>query len=338
MTIPPYRLDDLIAAVTADGRAADPLGDVRRAVQTAEQLGELADHLVGHFVDEARRAGASWADIGANMGVTRQAAQQRFVPPNADEPRPVEPSAFDRWSEAARDAAAAAIERARQAQRDSVGGEDLFLGLLDQLDSMAEQAFEAFEVPLEQVREAALKAFGPPASPLAKQGGDRPETTSTEDGSVDSPDGSDDARGTDQTVDTVATDEVDEAHETEQTDGDDQADDADQAAATAGRDEGSAGFDRGSTRDEVWEAFERAGRHRGPRRTDELPPFPFGRDASRFIQMALREALRTGSGSVGPEHMLRGLLRDDTSPAWALLRSLGITREQAEEWLRDQRS
>ena len=52
--------------------------------------------------------------------------------------------------------------------------------------------------------------------------------------------------------------------------------------------------------------------------------------------MALREALRSGSGSVGTDHLLRGLLRDDTSPAWSLLRSLGITRSQAEQWLRDQ--
>ena len=45
----------------------------------AGQLGELADHLIGHFVDQARRAGASWTDIGRAMGVTKQAAQQRFV-------------------------------------------------------------------------------------------------------------------------------------------------------------------------------------------------------------------------------------------------------------------
>ena len=44
-----------------------------------EHLGDVADHLIGHFVDQARRSGASWTDIGRSMGVTRQAAQKRFV-------------------------------------------------------------------------------------------------------------------------------------------------------------------------------------------------------------------------------------------------------------------
>ena len=46
----------------------------------AEALGEVADHLIGHFVDQARRSGASWTEIGKCMGVTKQAAQKRFVP------------------------------------------------------------------------------------------------------------------------------------------------------------------------------------------------------------------------------------------------------------------
>ena len=42
------------------------------------RLGEQADHLIGHFVDQARRSGASWSQIGASMGVSKQAAQQRL--------------------------------------------------------------------------------------------------------------------------------------------------------------------------------------------------------------------------------------------------------------------
>ena len=40
----------------------------------AEHLGEVADHLIGYFVDQARRSGASWTDTGQCMGVTKQAA------------------------------------------------------------------------------------------------------------------------------------------------------------------------------------------------------------------------------------------------------------------------
>jgi hypothetical protein len=58
----------------------EPLDQLTDAVLAAEALGEVADHLIGHFVDQARRSGASWTDIGTCMGVTKQAAQKRFVP------------------------------------------------------------------------------------------------------------------------------------------------------------------------------------------------------------------------------------------------------------------
>src|SRR5881392_3960783 len=75
--VSPVRLDDLIAAIKkVHSDALDQLSD---AVLAAEHLGEVADHLIGHFVDQARRSGASWTDIGKSMGVTKQAAQKRFV-------------------------------------------------------------------------------------------------------------------------------------------------------------------------------------------------------------------------------------------------------------------
>src|SRR3978361_1109957 len=74
----PVRLDDLIDAITSvDIEALEQLSD---AVLVADHLGEVADHLIGHFVDRARRSGASWTEIGRSMGVTKQAAQKRFVP------------------------------------------------------------------------------------------------------------------------------------------------------------------------------------------------------------------------------------------------------------------
>ena len=70
---PPVRLDDLIAGITRSYDGA--LERLTGAVVAADALGETADHLIGHFVDQARRAGASWTDIGRSMGVTKQAAQ-----------------------------------------------------------------------------------------------------------------------------------------------------------------------------------------------------------------------------------------------------------------------
>src|SRR6476469_4774803 len=74
----PVRLDELIDAIKkVHNNELDQLSD---AVLAGEHLGEVADHLIGHFVDQARRSGASWTDIGKSMGVTKQAAQKRFVP------------------------------------------------------------------------------------------------------------------------------------------------------------------------------------------------------------------------------------------------------------------
>ncbi|NBE56407.1 hypothetical protein GUY60_34245 [Streptomyces sp. YC537] len=42
----------------------------------------MADDLVEDYVDHCRMHGASWTDIGAALGVSRQAAQQRFHAPH----------------------------------------------------------------------------------------------------------------------------------------------------------------------------------------------------------------------------------------------------------------
>ncbi len=95
----PVRLDELIDAIKkVHTDALDQLAD---AVLAAEHLGEIADHLIGHFVDQARRSGASWTDIGKSMGVTKQAAQKRFVP--RAEPTTLDPEqGFGRFTPRAR--------------------------------------------------------------------------------------------------------------------------------------------------------------------------------------------------------------------------------------------
>ena len=70
----------LIARIESSHPFSDPLARLADAVETGASISALADHLVGHFVDEARAAGASWAQIGVALGVSKQAVQQRFVP------------------------------------------------------------------------------------------------------------------------------------------------------------------------------------------------------------------------------------------------------------------
>jgi ClpX C4-type zinc finger/Clp amino terminal domain, pathogenicity island component len=56
-----------------------PLDRVEAALTVSEELAWCADELIGRFVEEARRAGCSWTEIGQRIGVSKQAARQRFT-------------------------------------------------------------------------------------------------------------------------------------------------------------------------------------------------------------------------------------------------------------------
>ncbi|MGH3123665.1 MAG: Clp protease N-terminal domain-containing protein, partial [Streptosporangiaceae bacterium] len=71
MTSSPVSLDTLITYVKAQRPSGSPLDNLSDAVTVSSQLSEQADSLIGHFVDQARRSGASWSQIGASMGVTK---------------------------------------------------------------------------------------------------------------------------------------------------------------------------------------------------------------------------------------------------------------------------
>src|SRR5688572_6957953 len=124
------RLDDLISAITSV--QDEPLEQLADAMVVADHLGELADHLIGHFVDQARRSGASWTDIGRSMGVTKQAARKRFVPKGPGEVSGLDPSqGFSRFTDRARAAVVTAQNAARAAGNDEIRPEHLLLALLD---------------------------------------------------------------------------------------------------------------------------------------------------------------------------------------------------------------
>ena len=80
MTEFPVPLDNLIAYVKTLHPEGGPLENVSDAFAVSARLDEQSDALLGYFVDQARRAGQSWSQIGAAMGVSKQAAQKRFVP------------------------------------------------------------------------------------------------------------------------------------------------------------------------------------------------------------------------------------------------------------------
>lgn len=97
-------LDDAIGrAILSDTDPADELAVVRRAAEADRTVGDLLQQAV----HAARAAGHSWSAIGKTLGLTRQAAQQRFgrekdAAADADGPRerwlgPV--TAFDEMAE-----------------------------------------------------------------------------------------------------------------------------------------------------------------------------------------------------------------------------------------------
>ncbi len=158
----PVRLDDLIEAIKKAYPGA--LDQLSGAVLVADHLGDLADHLIGHFVDQARRSGASWTEIGRSMGVSKQAAQKRFVSKGPGEPPGLDSrDGFSRFTQRARNAVVAAQNEARAAGNDLVCPEHLLLGLLAEPEGLAAQAIMAQGVPLATVREAARAALPPAA-------------------------------------------------------------------------------------------------------------------------------------------------------------------------------
>ncbi|QUH03212.1 ATP-dependent Clp protease ATP-binding subunit [Saccharopolyspora erythraea] len=152
------RLDDLIEAIKKVH--PDVLEQLSGAVVAGEHLGEVADHLIGHFVDQARRSGASWTEIGRSMGVSKQAAQKRFVAKG--EALDLDPSqGFSRFTDRARSVVVAAQSAARAASNDEIQPAHLVLALLGESEALAAKAVVAQGVELEAAKRDVSAALPP---------------------------------------------------------------------------------------------------------------------------------------------------------------------------------
>ncbi|MFB6787217.1 Clp protease N-terminal domain-containing protein [Streptomyces olivaceus] len=154
------RLDELITAIKKAHGA--PLEQLQDAVIAGEHLGEVADHLIGHFVDQARRSGASWTDIGRSMGVTRQAAQKRFVPKESADLDASQ--GFSRYTPRARNAVMAAHNAAKTAGNAEGLPEHLVLGLITEREGLSAKVIADQGVTPDAIREAATAALPPAAA------------------------------------------------------------------------------------------------------------------------------------------------------------------------------
>jgi hypothetical protein len=69
------------ATVTeAGGTASDAPESLLAALESLAAIAERIDWAVLSLVGEARAQGVAWSAIGTSLGVTKQAAQQRFAP------------------------------------------------------------------------------------------------------------------------------------------------------------------------------------------------------------------------------------------------------------------
>jgi Clp amino terminal domain, pathogenicity island component len=224
------RLGDVVAYVVAQQPGADALEHLSTAVDISARLDELADNLIGHFVERARSAGASWTEIGQHMGVTKQAVQKRFVPKQVDDGDFLSGGRLRRFTVRARRVAQRAKIEAERRGDAEVRNEHVVLGLLTEPDCLAARGIVAIGAPPDRVRQAMVTALGPSSEPA-----------------------------------------------------------------------------RGRVR--------------------------FSRAAKKTLELALREALHLGHHFIGTEHILLGLLRNDTDPAAKALAAFGVTRPRAEEWI-----
>jgi hypothetical protein len=147
------RLDDLIESIKkAHPAALDQLSD---AVLAADHLGEVADHLIGHFVDQARRSGASWTEIGRSMGVSKQAAQKRFVAKGETSDMDAS-QGFSRFTDRARKVIVTAQEEARDRGNSQISVAHLVLGLVADPAALGARTIVAQGVSLDAVRQTAI--------------------------------------------------------------------------------------------------------------------------------------------------------------------------------------
>src|SRR4051812_36124173 len=120
---PVPELNDLVDTVGDRCPTGTELDRLRTASDVAREVGRVGEDLVTHFVDEARAAGASWADIGDVLGVSRQGAHQR----HHDRPRPERWWRADvgRFTSRARDALRGAAREAATAGNTFIGSEHI---------------------------------------------------------------------------------------------------------------------------------------------------------------------------------------------------------------------
>src|ERR1700761_184446 len=151
-------LADLIARLDEELPDASSLARISEAHLRAQTLSDLGDQLVGHYVGQAKQAGASWSEIGDAIGESKQAAQQRPAP-----------APFERFTDLNRHSIVLAQEAARTHKHDLIGTEHILLGLLGEPRGLAYEVLMAKTGSERSIRTAIEEAM-PAAGRKAPRG------------------------------------------------------------------------------------------------------------------------------------------------------------------------
>jgi hypothetical protein len=147
---------DLVAQVHHRAPAGEPAGLLDAAVVISAERAADAGRLLDHFVAHARDAGLSWTDIGARLGVSKQAARQRFSTAVPARALPFAAHTETRLQTCLDQAA----EEARAEGAMQIGTQHLLAGLLT--EGVAAAILERLGVHIQAIRDASHRLFGPP--------------------------------------------------------------------------------------------------------------------------------------------------------------------------------
>jgi ATP-dependent Clp protease ATP-binding subunit ClpA len=148
----------LVEAVQERAGSDDPLVLLETAIVVAGETSSAADDLIEHYVGAARAANVSWTLIGERLGVSKQAARQRFA--HRLEVSDLIGDAAQTMVMVPRLSACLQAAQAAADADDSVPGtQHLLLGLLHA--GMAANILDQLGVTRDKVREASARLFEP---------------------------------------------------------------------------------------------------------------------------------------------------------------------------------
>ncbi len=162
MVVP--QVQTLVTSIEED--ELDPIGQLRAAAVLGSELSSVSDEVVNHFVEKAREEGHSWTEIGDVLGMTKQAAQQRFRLRWFDRLVGGRSVPWMRYTDRARRVVRNAVGEALSLNHNYVGTEHFLLAILREKNSVGERALRDLGLTASNVRQS-LEQKAPPADASA---------------------------------------------------------------------------------------------------------------------------------------------------------------------------